>query len=183
MMEVSFMKEIESHTLSLLSNFKAPPIPVNAIATSLGLDIEREGLGEEISGLLVVGNGGGVIGVNREHPLVRQRFSIAHEIGHFVLHREQVQLFIDKTYKAFFRDGKSARGTNKMEREANAFAAALLMPSGLIRRAAKSYEFELGDEGGPVDDLAELFQVSTQAMTYRLMNLGLFSKGEIGASA
>jgi len=62
---------------------------------------------------------------NDPHPLVRQRFSIAHEIGHFILHQKQGQLFIDKTYKVFLRDQLSSSGENIQEIQANQFAAAL----------------------------------------------------------
>lgn len=175
--------KIERKAQRLLSHYRKPPIPVNSIAEKLGLEIEPVQLSDDISGLLVVSDDHGVIGVNKEHALVRRRFTVSHEIGHFVLHRQEEQLFIDKSYKAFFRDRKSASGSLRREREANAFAAALLMPSALIVKAAKAYEFELGEEDGPVTDLAELFQVSTQAMTFRLVNLGIFAPAlvEMGA--
>jgi Zn-dependent peptidase ImmA (M78 family) len=172
-------RSIERKAEALLTRFKEPPIPVNAIAQSLGLDVEPADLSDNISGVLVVSGDGGVIGFNRTHALVRQRFTVAHECAHFVLHRSEGSLFIDKRYRAFFRDARSGRGTDSRERDANTFAAALLMPEAMVRRAAKAYEFELGDEGGPIADLADAFQVSTQAMTYRLSNLGILGPAKI----
>jgi Zn-dependent peptidase ImmA (M78 family) len=167
------LKDIERKAEALLKGYSEPPIPVQAVAAALGLEVEAADLGEDVSGVLVVGADHGVIGVNEAHPFVRQRFTIAHECGHFVLHRSHGSLFIDKKYRAFFRDERSEQGIDAQERVANAFAAALLMPEAIVRRAAKRYAFELGDEDGPITELARLFQVSTQAMTFRLVNLGI----------
>jgi Zn-dependent peptidase ImmA (M78 family) len=168
-------KKIERKAEALLARFKVPPIPVNAVAQSLGLVVEPVHLSDDISGLLVVSGDCGVIGFNETHPLVRQRFTIAHECAHFVLHRSEDSLFIDKRYRAFFRDEKSTKGTDWRERDANTFAAALLMPEVMVRRAAKVSAFELGEEDGPMEELARTFQVSTQAMTFRLVNLGILA--------
>jgi Zn-dependent peptidase ImmA (M78 family) len=176
---LSSSKAIERKAEALLTRFKEPPIPVNVVAQLLGLEVEPADLGDDVSGILVVSGDRGVIGFNKAHPLVRQRFTIAHEIAHFVLHRSEHSLFIDKHYRAFFRNEKSAKGTDWRERAANAFAAALLMPEGMARRAAKVHEFELGDEDGPVEELARAFQVSTQAMTFRLVNLGIITATDI----
>lgn len=168
-------KTIERKAEALLTRFRQPPIPVTAIAQSLGLEVEPVNLGDDVSGVLVVSGDRGVIGFNSAHALVRQRFTIAHECGHFVLHRSEDSLFIDKQYRAFFRNEKSAKGTDWRERAANTFAAALLMPEAMVRRAARLHEFELGDEDGPVAELARAFQVSSQAMTFRLVNLGIIA--------
>ena len=169
------LKAIERRAEALLARFKEPPIPVNVVAQSLGLLVEPADLGADVSGVLVVSGDSGVIGVNKSHSLVRQRFSVAHECAHFVLHRSESSLFIDEKYRAFFRDQKSAKGTDSQERAANAFAAALLMPETLVRRAAKVYAFELGEEHGAMAELARVFQVSTEAMTWRLVNLRLLA--------
>jgi Zn-dependent peptidase ImmA (M78 family) len=174
---------IERKAEALLVGHRETPVAVNAVAAALGLVVEAASLGDDVSGILVVNGDRGVIGFNREHPIFRQRFTVAHEIGHFVLHRREEQLFIDKMYRAFFRDGTSRQGTDLRERDANAFAAALLMPGSFVRRAARRHHFELGDEGGPVQDLAQLFQVSTQAMTYRLVNLGIIAPIAAASSA
>lgn len=150
------------------------PVPVESVALHLGLQIEPAKLGDDVSGVLVVADGRGVIGVNSDHSAVRQRFSVAHEIGHFVLHRDAQELFIDKTYFAAFRDGRSSTGEDRREREANGFAAALLMPARLVKEAVVHHRFDLGDEAA-LDALARMFQVSRQAMTFRVANLGIFS--------
>jgi Zn-dependent peptidase ImmA (M78 family) len=101
---------------------------------------------------------------------VRQRFTIAHEIGHAVLTAQDF-LYVDKV--ARLRDARSAQGTDPAEVEANAFAAELLMPADMLER-------EVQRRGGldvyDQDDVLELageFQVSTQALLIRLNMLGL----------
>src|SRR5688500_17955752 len=66
---------------------KETPIPVEQVALRLGLQVERAALGDDVSGLLVIQDGHGVIGVSATQSPVRQRFTIAHETGHFLLHR------------------------------------------------------------------------------------------------
>lgn len=158
------------------SGVTAAPVPVESVALGLGLPVERAELGDDVSGILVVEDGRGVIGVNAAHSRVRQRFSIAHEVGHYVLHRDEAPLFIDKRYIAY-RDGRSATGADRREREANAFAAALLMPAALVRAAVDRYRFDLADEDA-LDALASLFEVSRQAMAVRVSYLRLFAGPE-----
>ena len=87
----------------------------------------------------------------------RRRFTIAHEIGHFVLHPERV---------APERGGLANMAGGRLEREADLFAAELLMPEHLVRRAAL-------EEGADPRRLADRFEVSVQAMSVRLRRLGL----------
>lgn len=150
------------------------PVPVEHVAAALGLTVERGRFGDDISGLLVMHDGRGIIGVNADHAATRQRFTIAHEIGHFVLHRNAMQVFIDHQfftpYLAAFRDGTSSTGSDRLEREANAYAAELLMPADLLGHAVAGLELEAADEE-VIATLASRFQVSKQAMTIRLVNL------------
>lgn len=151
-----------------------PPIPVERIALHLGLEVERAALGDNVSGLLVVQDGRGMIGVSANQPLVRQRFTIAHEIGHFVLHKDVMPVFIDTQFLrpilAAFRNAASSTGEDAREREANAFAAALLMPAEMVHRAIATLGVDIADEEA-IEELAKRFNVSRQAMTFRLANL------------
>ena len=146
----------------------AIPVPIERVASRLGIKIKLEDLGEECSGVLVRKRERAVIGVNWRHHSNRQRFSIAHEIGHFVLHSGET--YIDKGYSIHFRALESGSGTKKEEMEANAFAAALLMPTTMVREAFAQQPFDLTEDDA-LEMLAERFKVSTQAMTYRLMDL------------
>lgn len=154
------------------------PVPVEQIALRLGLTVERAALGDGVSGLLVVQDGHGVIGVSVAQASVRQRFTIAHETGHFLLHSQSMQVFIDKQffkpYLAAYRDSLSSTGEDWMEREANSFAAALLMPAPLVSQAIAELHVDVSDEDA-LDELAKRFQVSRQAMSFRVANLGILS--------
>src|SRR5690242_12341581 len=88
---------IERAAASLLAGARSLPVPVNVIASGLRLSVEPIALSDDVSGILVVNDSAGVIGVNKDHSAVRQRFTVAHEIGHYVLHRDEEQLFIDKS--------------------------------------------------------------------------------------
>jgi len=166
--------QVEQAALKILENagISKVPVQVDKIAISLGLSISPVDLGEAVSGILVVGNDHSTIGYNISQSPVRQRFTIAHELGHYVLHSQKEALFIDRNYSVFKRDQQSETGEQMIERQANQFAAALLMPKFLVEEELKSIHIDLGDEQG-LKSLADRFAVSAQAMSLRLVNLGL----------
>jgi Zn-dependent peptidase ImmA (M78 family) len=146
-----------------------PPVPVQKIAKLAGASLHYESFEDSISGVLVRNEHGNAIGINTSHPETRQRFTIAHEIGHLVLH-EGVPIRVDKSFRVNWRRGASAKPRDIEEIEANAFAANLLMPKNMILLAhgAEALDFEDDTE---VVRLAHLFRVSTQAMSFRLSQL------------
>ena len=155
------------------SKVKSAPVNVEGLAKKLGISINYEPFKEDLSGVLVKEKKRTVIGVNSSHPKTRQRFTIAHELGHFAL-KHDGELFIDKTVMK--RDGRSSQAIDPQEIEANSFAAEILMPSELL---LKSVEKLLDGKTGYsaedlISDLADEFEVSTQAMEYRLTNLGIY---------
>lgn len=148
------------------------PVPVEEIAAKLGAAVVYEAMDRGVSGLLVRDAESTVIGVNSTHADVRQRFSIAHEIGHLVLHRGR-PMVVDHV-RLNLRDERSSTATDYEEIQANAFAAELLMPQDLVLRALRDIDPERsGSEARLVADLAHVFAVSEQAMEYRLVNLGV----------
>jgi Zn-dependent peptidase ImmA (M78 family) len=153
----------------------AAPVNVHKIAAELGLSIVSEDLGSDVSALLVTDGKSSIIGVHERHAPTRQRFSIAHEIGHFVL-RHQFEpgehVHVDRGRYISERGLKSSAGVDAKEIEANQFAASLLMPAKLVRAHVARFGKGplLEDE---VRELAREFQVSEQAMTIRLSALGL----------
>lgn len=101
---------------------------------------------------------GAVIGVNAERHPNRQDFSIAHELGHFLLnHHDRFHLHVDGGIDPSFDE--------PVERQANQFAAEILMPAKLVREA---YEND-----SDTSEIAKRFRVSEIALGFRLMNLGL----------
>jgi IrrE N-terminal-like domain len=100
--------------------------------------------------------------------VVRQRFSIAHELGHFRLHAQQRE-HCQCTHAAVDpqdNDDEPLATTSRQEREADAFAAAFLMPQALLRADVAQF-------GHCVSFLAARYQVSEPAMRRRLRRLGL----------
>jgi len=170
-------KRIEKLTIEILDNLgiKSLPVPVDEVAKKRGLEIKAYDLGVNVSGVLVMDAGKGTIGYSPTESKVRQRFTIAHELGHYELHKQDSGLFIDKGFAVLFRDQNSSSGEIKKEQEANAFAAALLMPEKLLIKEIKKHNFDLGEEDA-MKELAKLFNVSVPAMTFRIANLSLFWK-------
>lgn len=167
-------KKIEQIATQILDEFDVSelPVPIISIAEKIGLKIFNYDLGENISGALVIDNGQGIIGINPIESTVRQRFTVAHELGHYILHKNDESLFVDKDFKVLFRNQESSSGEIKREQDANAFAAAILMPQKLLAEIIKNMSIDLTDESS-IKDLAKMFDVSATAMTYRILNLNL----------
>ncbi len=174
-------EQAEQAATELLAEFgfEEPPIDVEEVAKRLGAHIERRPHSPEISGLLYRDPDADgeriVIGVNDDDASVRQRFTIAHELGHLRLNHDE-QLFVDHDLRVNLRAPKLHSHGGVDERQANWFAAAVLMPEGMVHRIAT----ELSEGRRPSDEtlislVAERFAVSRQAMGYRLLNLGLLS--------
>lgn len=144
------------------------PVDVISLAKSMGINIVVQELENKMSGFLILKNGQVAIGINQNHHPNRQRFTVAHELGHYLLHREQSNIFVDSML--FYRDQDSADGKTQQEIQANAFAAELLMPEAVIEEHLRNNEVDLYD---PVEvaKLASKFGVSEQALTIRLVNL------------
>jgi Zn-dependent peptidase ImmA (M78 family) len=165
---------------AILNRFgvRAAPVPVDRIAKGLGAQLRFSPLDEELSGMIYISENTPIIGINSLHHPNRQRFSIAHEIGHLVLHHHLIsgKVHVDKEFRVQFvalnRDATSALGTEKIEIEANQFASELLMPTAWFTQALASKPFDIDNEG-PLEELAKKFRVSRQALEYRIRNLAI----------
>lgn len=147
------------------------PVPVERIAKAKGARIFHQSLEDDICGFLYRDESQAVIGVNTHHAPVRQNFTTAHELGHLLLH-DQEQLHIDHSFRVRLRDDVSSQGTDDDEREANLFAATLLMPKEFLEADLESEEdIDLLD-GDFLHGLARRYGVSAQALVNRLKNLG-----------
>ena len=145
------------------------PTPVEKIAKMLGAHVRFSPFDEELSGMIYIKDGVPIIGVNSLHHPNRQRYTIAHELGHLELHRQLItsEVHVDKNFPVLMRDPQSASGTELIEIQANQFAAELLMPRALIEQAIDKKEFDI-DDTGPIEELAKRFRVSKQALEYRI---------------
>ncbi|MGM0125746.1 hypothetical protein IGI37_003147 [Enterococcus sp. AZ194] len=150
-----------------------PRIDVQLIAEKLGFEIVHDILNE--SGRLE----GNKIFVNILDAEVRQRFTIAHEIGHFILHEAK---------KTKYRDSTLARYEGILdrieEREANGFAAELLMPEKLLKRTIDEYiaknrwtnELDNIQYEALLSDVANELDVSKSSLEFRLKNVGFIKE-------
>lgn len=173
------MKQAEDRARQLLRDLDilGPPVPVDDIARRLGATISREPFRGGISGMLYRTVDTAIVGVNSAEPETRQRFTIAHEIGHFLLH-EGRPLIVDRHVRVDRRDASSSMGTKREEVEANAFAAELLMPEEMIRHQFEALAKDHASLPAErlVNRLARQFEVSGQAMEIRLGSLGFLSQ-------
>lgn len=153
---------------------RSAPVPVEKIAEDLGAKLSFEPLEGNVSGMLYRDGPVTIIGINSYHSNTRQRFTIAHELGHYLLHKGDV--FVDRP---FLRDSKSSLAIDKQEIEANQFAAALLMPEELVTEEFIDLieKRKISSPDILIEELASHFEVSIQAMTIRLQTLELLSVG------
>ena len=149
-----------------------PPVPVEAIAKSLGASVRYSPFQGELAGMLLRHDDwrGVVIGVNSLDHRNRQRFTIAHECGHLRLHKGK-RAYVDRSlFRVNARDGVSSQATDPEEIEANRFAAELLMPYEMIMGDLMRHQPDIEDERA-LRDLAKRYEVSVQAMTLRISSV------------
>lgn len=153
---------------------KQLPVPIIAIAHDLGLRVfESENFRETESGSIKKENSDFHIYVNEADPPARKRFTIAHEIAHFLLHRnylkdikehvDEVKLPIGNGSLNRAKVSLQSQSQKKLEIEANKFAAELLMPEAAFKNA--------WDKANQIDDVAETFDVSPSAASFRAKEL------------
>lgn len=148
------------------------PVNLFGLCADLGIRLNETFLPDDISGELVpIGEDEYQINVNAHHGRRRQRFTIAHELGHYVYHRGMIGTGIadDRAYRSTdVGRYRNARIGVREETEANRFAANLLMPQHLISAAESA-----GNENPK--QLADAFLVSEAAMRIRLGLPGVVS--------
>lgn len=170
-------KHIRTLVERLLSSqgVKSAPVEVEKLALALGVEVRYEPADDHLSGFLLrdLKHHGAVIGVNSKHHKNRQRFTIAHELGHFFLH-EGERVHVDRADYGFqvkLRNEDSSKGIDEEEKEANLFAAELLMPASFLENDLTKVEtLDLLDEDA-LKNLADSYRVSTTALTFRLAYL------------
>ena len=130
------------------------------IASEFGFTVFKSTFdSDNISGMVINSNEEKSIYINENDSINRQRFTVAHELGHIILHHEANE----ESFKEV--DFRTNSGFDVRESQANSLAAALLMP----RKKANEIWKKLKD----VDDFADAFKVSKQAASIRLENLRL----------
>lgn len=139
------------------------PVDPYAIATKLGVEVTETPLESDVAGFIVQEEGKAPHAYlnTHDHP-VRRRFTLAHELAHFIRHSEDRELaFVEHRNQLAFS------GTDSEEIWANRFAAELLMPAATLSK--------WWAEGRSVERIRRSLNVSEPALANRLKNLGLFN--------
>lgn len=137
------------------------PVDVFGLAERMGLIVRKTVMGEDFSGSIRrLPDGRCEIEINSLHSPTRQRFTLAHEIAHYILHLSLIGDGI--TDDALYR----SKQPSQIERQANRFAARMLMPAHLVRQ-----HFAAGLQSP--EKMARKFEVSSAVAEIRLRELGL----------
>ena len=166
------VKEIQRRVHALLeqNDIVRPPVPVEQIVENIGLEIRYGPFEGDLSGAFVRDKDETFIGVNSKDALTRQRFTIAHELAHFLYHKD-INVHVDKGFQIIPRNGRSAQGIDPHEMVANRFAAELLIPTEFLARDIRRLK---AVNRGTLDALAKRYKASGRAMRIRLGNFGIF---------
>ena len=163
-MSAALFNRVDEREVVIVRKFMADlPVKVGELAQELGLKVVRGPLEPKISGWIKPAAdvpAGFEIKVNKYEIPERQRFTVAHEIAHYLLHRHEIGTGVVDSI--MYRSSL----TSRKETEANQLAAEIVMPSQAVKR-------ELQRLGGPevegvAEEMAELFRVSVPAMRIRL---------------
>ena len=158
----------EQVATSLLSKagIRSPAVDIEGMMNQTGIEIRAGNLGA-ISGLIARREGRVIVCVNSNHTAQRQRFTMAHEYGHYFLHEGLVS-HSDESFRVNYRDVNSSTATDVDEIEANYFAACILMPKSFLDELNAA---ECLDNDAEVKRMAKRFDVSQHAMSLRLAHL------------
>lgn len=144
-----------------------PPTPLERITQSLGIAVHYLPLDDELSGMAFIKDSKRIIVLNAGHHPNRQRFTLAHELGHHLLHADYLAKGVHVDKVILRRNVLSQQGADPKEIAANAFAAELLMPEEMVKsHMGAGLDFNDDDV---VDRIARKFKVSTAALNYRLL--------------
>ena len=155
-----------------LANLNADKFPIKEVLEdALNISVHYEAMDgkEELSGYIEKRANGWHIGVNKYEVEGRQRFTMAHELGHLLFHRDIIQdQMVDGKFVEAIKLFRSQESFKRVEMQANQFSADLLMPSDRVRL--------LWDKFADYTDIADIFGVSTYAVEYRGRTLKLPAK-------
>jgi hypothetical protein len=163
-MNVSMIDRIDPRQAAILErHIVSYPVKVGELAAELGLQVTRTPLSPKISGLIQpspTAPAGFEIKVNKYETPERQRFTVAHEIAHYLLHQNDIGAGVVDSI--MYRSNL----TSRKETEANRLAADITMPADAVAKELKKF-------GGIRDvdvasALASVFRVSLPAMKVRL---------------
>ncbi|MCG6316669.1 ImmA/IrrE family metallo-endopeptidase [Vibrio alginolyticus] len=151
----------EEQKATILKYQQEIPVKLGSIAKEFGIEVKRATLSANISGQIQEKNGKVTIKVNRHDVKARQRYTLSHEISHFLLHRHLLTDGI--TDDLLYRSAQS----NLIEYEAERLAADIIMPMTQVARLIKKHS-ETKKGALLLEAIAEELEVSTTALGYRI---------------
>ena len=157
-------KAIKKATEVLRDNYVlSPPVNPYELAKNYGLEVLEVDFGNEkfkdVAGYIDLETE--KIFVNKNDSKNRKKFTVAHELGHYFLHRERMKE--DPNIAVLYRIPLGTLNKDPIEKEANCFAANLLVPEGLLK--------EKMDQNEDVNFLADVFKVSRDLIGFRIENV------------
>lgn len=165
--------EIERQAKEILLQHGLYSLPIDPVllANEIGISVNNAKFADDSWAAMLAKRGEVTrIFVEQSDPPYRKRFSIAHELGHHFLHMQEDGEFVDKRAD-MFREREPLDGPILEERareiHSNWFAAALLMPEEFVRAEWAN--------NPNLSRLAKVFNVSEEAMGYRLDSLDLWT--------
>lgn len=159
----SHLAREKAHNILSMYKIIDPPVDVVKVSKLLGFKVVLFDFPETLSAVVKIEGTKKIIAVNKNKPEVRQRFSIAHELGHYLSGHDNFsherETFID-------RDKKYLDPHHREEEEADEFAAELLMPEFMLKKDVFENKLDAAE-------LAKKYSVSEQAVWLQLINLKL----------
>lgn len=174
-MKLRNRSDVERRAKEVLTQHGLYSVPVDPVvlANRLGVTVNNAKFSDDTWAALVAKRDHTTrIFVEQSDPPYRKRFSIAHELGHHFLHLLKDGEIVDKRADMFREkepDVESMSEDRTREIQANWFAAELLMPEDLVRAE--------WHRNSSIRRLAALFNVSEEAIGYRLDTLDLWISG------
>lgn len=161
-------RRIQGVERAILDRYLADyPVKLGQLANELGVNIRVSSMNTGVSGQIMRQGDDYIIRVNRHEARERQRFTIAHELAHFLLHKSIIDSSPDGIKdNVLYRSGEPER----IEYEANRLAADIVMPMALVQKVLQE-EFDGVVTEATIESLAARFQVSKAAMEIRLSTL------------
>ncbi len=153
----------KAQSILKMAHIAQAPIDVQVVAEKLGFKVIPFAFPNQRKGMVVIQEDIKAIGINEKHPKTLQRYTVAHELGHYLNgHAHYENQFIDDETKYYDHQFQQ-------EREADLFAAELLMPKDFLEK-------DLAQLGLDIPKLLEKYEVSEQALWIRLTSLNLAEK-------
>lgn len=154
---------ISSQEREVISRFlKEKPVPLGRIAAALGLRVLVSSLPAGVSGMIQKNGNEFIIKINRNESRERQRFTLAHEISHYLLHKDILHREGEIQDTVLYRSGQPQR----VEFEANRLAADLIMPDEGIQPDLRRLKTRYTEEA--FEAIASEWQVSKAALEIKL---------------